>query len=493
MEYTPHIIQGGMGIGVSGWPLAKAVASHGQMGVVSGSALDTVIARRLQCGDPDGSIRRALSRFPWPEMAKRVRDRYFIPGGKAKGAPFLLAPMAGLDLAQSYTDLVIAANFVEVYLAKEGHDGIVGINYMEKVQLPTLPSLLGAMLARVDVVLMGAGIPLSIPGILDSLARWEPVSLRLQVENCSLDENPCLHFDPRQVAAGPYPGLTRPEFLAAVSSDIVAKSLVRKSSGEVQGFVVENHSAGGHNAPPRKKQQVGDSPAQDYGRKDIPDLAKIKALDRPFWLAGGYASPDRLEEAQEAGAEGIQVGTAFAFCAESGILSWIKKEVITRHLQGTLKVWTDFQASPTGFPFKLIQLFPSEGRKQGQPVRKRICDLGHLRRLYSETKSQLGFRCPSEPVSAFVAKGGSREETEGKRCLCNGLLATIGLGQPESRAQETPIITSGEDFSFLSQILDTSQVSYTVKDVLGYLLGWNRDESHLPNALAIAGSAQVQG
>ena len=30
----------------------------------------------------------------------------------------------------------------EVYLAKEGHDGLVVVNYLEKIQLPTLPSLL---------------------------------------------------------------------------------------------------------------------------------------------------------------------------------------------------------------------------------------------------------------------------------------------------------------------------------------------------------------
>ena len=35
----PQIIQGGMGVGISGWPLARAVAQAGQLGVVSGTAL----------------------------------------------------------------------------------------------------------------------------------------------------------------------------------------------------------------------------------------------------------------------------------------------------------------------------------------------------------------------------------------------------------------------------------------------------------------------
>jgi len=66
-----------------------------------------------------------------------------------------------------------------VFLAKEGHDGLVGINYLEKIQLPTLPSLYGAMLANVDYVLMGAGIPRAIPGALDHLAQGEPAQLKI--------------------------------------------------------------------------------------------------------------------------------------------------------------------------------------------------------------------------------------------------------------------------------------------------------------------------
>ena len=44
------IIQGGMGAAVSSWRLAKAVSRRGQLGVVSGVALDLILARRLQDG-----------------------------------------------------------------------------------------------------------------------------------------------------------------------------------------------------------------------------------------------------------------------------------------------------------------------------------------------------------------------------------------------------------------------------------------------------------
>ena len=150
----PKIIQGGMGAGVSDWRLARAVAQTGQLGVVSGTALATILARRLQLGDLDGQIRRALENFPVPGVAERVLVGYYIPGGKSPRAPFKLTPLPNLQPGADYVALTVAANFVEVFLAKEGHAGLVGINFLEKIQFPTLPSLFGAMLAGVDCVLI---------------------------------------------------------------------------------------------------------------------------------------------------------------------------------------------------------------------------------------------------------------------------------------------------------------------------------------------------
>ncbi|MDE3217251.1 MAG: nitronate monooxygenase, partial [Gemmatimonadota bacterium] len=48
----PTVIQGGMGAGVSNWMLARAVSLRGQLGVVSGTVIDTIFVRRLQDGDP---------------------------------------------------------------------------------------------------------------------------------------------------------------------------------------------------------------------------------------------------------------------------------------------------------------------------------------------------------------------------------------------------------------------------------------------------------
>src|SRR5438874_1500706 len=124
----PKIIQGGMGVAVSGWKLARAVSMAGQLGVVSGTGLAIVLARNLQQGDPAGQIRDALKRFPVPGVADRVLAQYFVPGGKASSTPFKLAAMPTLHPGKDLVELTVVANFVEVFLAKAGHDGWVGIN-----------------------------------------------------------------------------------------------------------------------------------------------------------------------------------------------------------------------------------------------------------------------------------------------------------------------------------------------------------------------------
>ena len=48
---VPRIIQGGMGIRISSWQLARQVSRKGELGVVSGTVLDSVFCRELQMGE----------------------------------------------------------------------------------------------------------------------------------------------------------------------------------------------------------------------------------------------------------------------------------------------------------------------------------------------------------------------------------------------------------------------------------------------------------
>jgi nitronate monooxygenase len=467
----PIIIQGGMGVGVSHWPLARAVSRLGQLGVVSGTALDVVLARRLQDGDPGGHLRRALAQFPIPDVTRRILETYFIPGGRQPQHPFKAVPMGSAEPPKALVELTVAANFVEVFLAKEGHDGVVGINYLQKLQLPTLPTLYGALLAGVDYVLMGAGIPMAIPGVLDQLARGEATKLRLDVEGALPGEEFHSEFAPADFWGTQAPSVQRPRFLAIVASAVLAQTLARKANGRVDGFVVEGPTAGGHNAPPRGALQLNQRGEPTYGPRDVPDLEKIRALGLPFWLAGSAATPGRLAEARRQGAAGVQVGTAFAFCEESGIESGLKARVLTASQRGQLDVFTDPLASPTGYPFKVVRLEHTVSEPEVVAARRRICDLGYLRRAYRRADGRLGYRCPGEPEEQFLAKGGDPAETVGRKCICNGLAATIGLGQVQAHGYREPaLVTAGEDVTELARFLSPGKDSYSAADVLAYLL-----------------------
>lgn len=460
-----------MGAGVSDWRLARAVSQTGQLGVVSGTALACILVRRLQLGDADGQMRRALEQFPVPGVARRILEEYYIPGGKAAHTPFKLTPLPSLQPSADFVALTVAANFVEVWLAKAGHPGLVGINFLEKIQFPTLPSIFGAMLADVDYVLMGAGIPRSIPGILAQLARGEPVELKIDVEGARPGEEFVSRFDPAAFCAGPAPMLKRPKFLGIVASATLAMTLARKSNGPVDGFVVEGETAGGHNAPPRGALQLSPAGEPIYGPRDVCDLEKVRELGLPFWLAGSYGAPDKLAEALRRGAAGIQVGTAFAFCEESGIRADLKQQVLQLSREGKARIFTDPLASPTGFPFKVVQLPGTISDPPADGPRPRLCDLGYLRHAYRKEDGTLGYRCPAEPAADFVRKGGAAEETTGRQCVCNGLVATIGLAQVRpDQSLDLPLLTAGNDVAHVARFLAPGKDSYSAAEVITQLL-----------------------
>jgi nitronate monooxygenase len=416
-------------------------------------------------------MRRALAHFPVPGVADRVLASYFISGGKPRHAPYAAMPVPKLPMSDALTELTVLANFAEVFLAKEGHAGAVGVNYLEKMQIPSLPSLFGAMLAGVDYVLVGAGIPRLIPGILDALARGEPAHQKIDVEGAAPTEVFSSHFDPVGFCGGEAPLLLRPHFLAIVSSATLALTLARKSNGRVDGFVIEGATAGGHNAPPRGPAQFTDRGEPVYGPRDMVDLDRVRELGLPFWLAGGFAHPDRLAEALAQGAQGIQVGTAFAFCAESGISAALKSRVLAASRAGSARVFTDPCASPTGYPFKVMQLKHTLSEAETYERRTRHCDLGYLRHPYRRGDGSVGFRCPAEPVEQYVLKGGQQADTAGRKCICNALFAAIDMGQVQVSGEREPaVVTAGDDVAQVVRFLAPGQETYTAADVVHRLL-----------------------
>ena len=471
MSNPPTMIQGGMGAGVSNWRLAQAVSQLGQLGVVSGTALDQIFVRRLQDGDLGGHMRRGLDHFPFPIMAERIWRAYYISGGKPEGESYKTLPKHEKDGSRDMQELCIVANFVEVFLAREGHSNRVGINYLEKIQIPHLPSLYGAMLSGVGYVLMGAGIPLKIPGVLECLAEHQRATYPLHVTGAQEDEERLLTFVPAAFMECELPRLSRPQFLAIISSNVLAATILKRANGRVDGFVIEGPTAGGHNAPPRGKLQLDDAGDAIYGERDRVDIEKIRELGLPFWLAGGYGTPEKLRQAQAAGAAGVQGGTAFAYCVESGLRSDYKQAILQKVISGEARVTTDPTASPTNFPFKVVQLEGTLSDDEVYLARPRICDLGFLREAYRTAEGTIDSRCSSEPVTTYVSKGGKAENTPGKRCLCNALMATIGHPQLRNgKLTDMGLVTSGDELTYLGRFLPPGgELAYTASDVIAKL------------------------
>lgn len=116
------------------------------------------------------------------------------------------------------------------------------------------------MLAGADYVIMGAGIPMEVPGILDALAKNADCKLVIDVDG-SEDVIHYAKFSPTEFwtnAKKPELAkkeLKRPNFLPIVSSVMLAQAMLKRASGAgptkgIQGFVIELPTAGGHNAPP---------------------------------------------------------------------------------------------------------------------------------------------------------------------------------------------------------------------------------------------------
>ena len=473
-KLLPRIIQGGMGVGVSSPKLANIVSRHGQLGVISGTAVALTLARKLMDGDLDGCIREVLQDFPFPKISQKIIDKYYDPNPKDPLKDrYKQVPMPSLDQSKDLTDLTVVACYVEVKLAKKGHDGIIGMNLLEKLQIPTLPSLYGAILADVDYILMGAGIPIRIPAVLDLLSEHQDCKLPIKIAEDETGETTYAYFSPTAFAEGAVlPKVKRPQFLAIVSSVTLAMHLYRSSEGRPDGFVVEMPIAGGHNAPPRGKMSLSESGEPIYGPKDDVDFDAIRQIGLPFWLAGGYGTHEQLEKAIAFGAQGVQVGTAFAFCNESGMKADLKQQIISEIASGGSRVKTDPLASPTGFPFKVVEAKETIRIKEVGDARQRICDIGYLREPYRKENGSIGYRCPSEPVNDYVKKGGKIEDTEGRRCLCNGLVATLGLGQKRRNGSfERALVTAGDDLKYILRYLSPGKLAYSALDVLKMILG----------------------
>jgi nitronate monooxygenase len=119
------VIQGGMGIGLSNYTLAGAVAAEGGMGVLSSAALDRIVSNR---------------------HGRKMNHR------------------------EAAAQDVIDAK-------KLSNGGMIGMNVMVAVINTYEDSVLGAMDGGVDAIISGAGLPMALPEIVKLHPRADEVAL----------------------------------------------------------------------------------------------------------------------------------------------------------------------------------------------------------------------------------------------------------------------------------------------------------------------------
>ena len=74
-------------------------------------------------------------------------------------------------------------------------------------------------------------------------------------------------------------------------------------------------------------------------------------------------------------------------------------------------------------------------------------------------------------MANYLAKGGKIEDTVGRKCLCNALMANVGHAQiRKDGLAEPPLVTVGDDLNTVATFLAPGRDSYSAADVVQSLL-----------------------
>ncbi len=338
------VIQGGMGVGISLHPLAGAVAREGGIGIISSACLDRLVSKRT---------------------------------GKKHN---------------SYE-----AAYEEISLAKQ-NGGFAGINIMCALARDYNDSVKGALDAGADVIISGAGLPLSLPAVQD----------------------------PKDTALIPIVSSAR-------ALEIICKKW-EKLGYRPDAVVLEGPLAGGHLG--FKMDQIDiDANRLENLFPPVKDMAE-KYGDFPVIVAGGIYSHEDIAAFMKAGADGVQMGTRFLATEESSASSDYKHAVLTASDDDIIVAYDP--GSPCGLPFRIIRQSPMYVSALSKK-RKPKCDKGYVLLKDREGKFSL---CPA------------KESNEHHFCICNGLLSSANFN-PES---EEPLYTVGTNANRVDKILSVKNL-----------------------------------
>ncbi len=335
---TP-IIQGGMGVGVSLFPLAGAVAREGGVGIVSSACLDRIVSKRT---------------------------------GKK---------------ANSYE-----AAYEEVSQAK-AEGGCVGINIMCALSRDYNDSVKGALDAGADVIISGAGLPVSLPAIQN----------------------------PKDTALIPIVSSSR-------ALEIICKKW-EKLGYRPDAIVLEGPLAGGHLG--FKMDQIDiESNRLENLLPPVKDAAR-KYGDFPIIVAGGIYTHEDIVRFLRAGADGVQMGTRFLATEESSASPDYKNSVVAARDEDIIVAFDP--GSPCGLPFRIIKQSPMYVSALSK-LRKPKCDKGYVLQRDSEGKYSI---CPA------------KASNDHHFCICNGLLSSADYNAD----REEPLYTVGTNASRVDKIV----------------------------------------
>ncbi len=339
------LIQGGMGAGISLACLAGAVARRGGVGTVSFVGLDKFVERRI---------------------SRRVSHR----------------EAAKLEIE-------------EARRLSMGH-GAIAINCMVLIEKTYRPSIEGAIEGGVDIVIAGAGLPMTLPEI----AGNAPVAL-----------------------------------VPIVSSGRTLEVICRRWSryGRMPDAVIlEGPLAGGHLG-----FRAEDIPKPEFQLEHLFGPVKEAAVKNgnfPVIVAGGIFSRGDIVRWMNTGADGVQIGTRFAATHESGASEEFKRAIVSARAEDIAVVTNP--GSPAGMPFRIIRSSPGyeQALAHGRPLR---CDKQYL--LHKGNDGRM--TCLAlEGYEAF--------------CICNALLSAAGCND----TADLPIFTVGANAVRVDRILAVDEL-----------------------------------
>lgn len=269
LKVSLPIIQGGMGVCVSLSGLASAVANQGGIGIISA----------VNIGMLEPGYRKHFRKSNKIALQKEIRK------------------------------------------ARVKTDGVIGVNIMMAIS-DFDDMLITAVEEEIDVVIIGAGLPLKIPSILGSTVFAQ----------------------------------TRTKFIPKISSARAAKLIFKHWSDKYDrvpdAVVVEGSLAGGHLGFKRKDIENPTSSLNDIIKETVDEIAIFEqqyGIEIPVIAGGGIYTGKDMFEIMAAGAKGVKMGTRFVTTEECDVSDAFKQNYLKASKEDIVLI-----DSPVGLPGRVI-------------------------------------------------------------------------------------------------------------------------------------------